>query len=70
MYHIGHFSSCDFVRHNVRDADDFRRLLSAPYNGQNILGITILLTTDVISQYVCVILQIRGHIYVLHTFIL
>jgi len=28
MYHIGHFSSCDFVRHNVRDADDFRRLLN------------------------------------------
>jgi len=28
MYHIGHFPSCDFVRHNVRDADVFRRLLN------------------------------------------
>jgi len=28
MYQIRHFSSCDFVRHNVTEADGFRRLLN------------------------------------------
>ena len=67
MYHIGHFSSCDFVWHNVWEADGFRRLLHICTIYQ--VRITLLLTTEVTSQYLCVICtRSRSHLRITHIY--